>query len=94
MQIAPGKEGEYRQLKEGKSQYHQDVLNFAERWSLLMEQQMAAGSRLNEVAARTARRAADKSMSGSQYACAVSALAYYWVHGEDFQRWHDSYSNQ
>lgn len=69
--------------------YGRGVIVFAERWADLMEQKMAAGAALGDIAEQTSHEADTEGITGFMYGCAVQALAESWEHGEQLRRWHN-----
>lgn len=63
--------------------------DFAERWANLMEQEIANGRKLEEIAKETSRTADTDGITGFMYGCAVSILSAVWIHGEHLRRWHN-----
>lgn len=62
---------------------------FAETWANLMEQKMAQGKPLHEVARDCSHEADVEGITGFMYGCAVQILAAVWEHGEELRRWHN-----
>lgn len=62
---------------------------YAARWAYLMEQRMAAGARLEDIAKATSNEADTEGITGFMYGAAVSMLAHVWAHGEELRRWHN-----
>lgn len=69
--------------------YGAGMMRFAERWAIAMQDQIASGKRLNDVADSTSREADTEGITGFMYGCAVSILAQCWAHGEELRRWHN-----
>lgn len=69
--------------------YGKGVVTYAERWADMMEQEMAAGKPLAEIAQKTSDRADTEGITGFMYGCAVSTLSQVWEHGEELRRWHN-----
>lgn len=69
--------------------YGKGVLDYAERWADLMEAQMEAGHKLEDIAHRTSHEADTDGITGFMQGCAVSTLAQAWEHGEQLRRWHN-----
>lgn len=69
------------------------VTYFAEAWANLMEEQMAQGKKLENIASSSEKQI-DKDLgqyglTGFQYGCAVSILSQVWEYGEELRRWHN-----
>ena len=91
MIIKQGLEAEYRQFLEVNSRdgYSFAAVQCMGRWADLMETEMASGAALPDIAERTSHQADTDLITGFQYGCAVSALAQFWVHGDELRQWHN-----
>lgn len=91
MIIKQGLEAEYQKFLETNSRdgYSLAAARFMERWADLMEEEMASGAALPDIAERTSHQADTDLITGFQYGCAVSGLAQFWVHGDELQQWHN-----
>jgi len=69
--------------------YGSAINNFANRWALLMEAEIAKGASVANCAEAMNRQADTEGITGFMYGAAVSTLAAVWVHGEDLRRWHN-----
>jgi hypothetical protein len=69
--------------------YGKAIIIYAERWADLMEERMADGAPLTEVALQTSHKADVEGITGFMYGAAVSVLATSWAHGEELRRWHN-----
>lgn len=69
--------------------YGAGVVRFAERWAVLMQEELAAGNALTLVAGPTSRIADTEGITGFMYGCAVQMLVGCWIHGEELRRWHN-----
>jgi hypothetical protein len=65
------------------------VISYAERWADMMEQRMADGAALADVAKETSHDADAEGITGFMYGAAVSVLASCWKHGDELRRWHN-----
>lgn len=65
------------------------VVTYAERLARLMQVEIAAGHKLEDVADRLSSEADIEGITGFMYGCAVSTLAQVWKHGEQLRRWHN-----
>jgi len=65
------------------------ILRYAARWAHLMEQQMAAGAQLEDIAEKASHEADLEGMSGFTHGIAVSILVQVWEYGERLRRWHN-----
>jgi hypothetical protein len=68
--------------------YGAQVMRYAERWAHLMEQRIATGKKVIEVADETSHLADHEGISLVMYGCAVAILARVWQHGEELNQWH------
>ena len=91
MIIKQGLEAEYRQFLEVNSRdgYSFAAVQYMARWADFMEAEMASGAALPDIAHRTSRQANTEGITGFQHGCVVSALAHFWVHGEELRQWHN-----
>jgi hypothetical protein len=69
--------------------YGSAINNFANRWALLMEAEIAKGASVADCAEAMNRQADTEGNTGFMYGAAVFTLAAVWVHGEDLRRWHN-----
>jgi hypothetical protein len=90
MKLKQGKEAGYRDYveKNGDS-YGSGVIRFEERWAKLMEQAIASGEKLEDVADAMSHEADTEGITGFMFGCAVQGLAFFWEHGEALRRWHN-----
>lgn len=98
MLVAKGKESEYAEYvrKNSEDGYSKGVVDFGEAWAKLMESRIPVGAVSSQVMrvivdhAKEDSHAADTDgITGFMYGCAVSALAHFWIHGEELRRWHN-----
>jgi hypothetical protein len=92
LEIIPGKEEEFTQYVEKNSQdgYSRGVIDYAEGWAKQMQKEMReTGRTVSEVAESSQKGLGFLGITGFMYGCAVSALAHFWVHGEDLRKWHN-----
>jgi hypothetical protein len=54
-----------------------------------MELELAEGNSIKDIAKKTSHDADAEGITGCMYGCAVQALSYFWVHGEELRRWHN-----
>jgi hypothetical protein len=92
---APAMERDEAKWQEGVADQKGDgyglgVYGFAEAWARLMQQKIAEGKKLADVADGCCSLA-DKNygITGFMYGCAVSVLSHCWKHGEELRRWHN-----
>lgn len=69
--------------------YGKTIIDYAERWANLMEDMMAKGKKLVDVAEATSYEANTEGITGFMYGAAVSILSTSWVYGEELRRWHN-----
>lgn len=69
--------------------YSKAVVDYAERWANLMEEQINSGKKLEDIAKETSHQTDINGITGFQYGCAVEMLASCWEHGEQLRRWHN-----
>ena len=72
--------------------YGKACFDFAEQWATLMEEKLAAGATIAEVAEACMAEVNNRpgfGITGYMYGMAVSILAKAWVHGEELRRWHN-----
>ena len=65
------------------------IIAYAERWARLMQAELAAGKKLENVAKTTSREADTDGITGFMYGAAVQTLATSWKYGEELRRWHN-----
>ncbi len=68
--------------------YGAQVMRYAARWAYLMEQQIAKGKTVMEVADETSHIADHEGVSLVMYGCAVAVLSRVWQHGDELHMWH------
>ncbi|MFA6270740.1 MAG: hypothetical protein WC657_06070 [Candidatus Paceibacterota bacterium] len=69
--------------------YRRACCAYAARWANLMEQRMADGAALEDVADKASNDADTDGMTGFGYGVTVAILASVWEHGEALRRWHN-----
>lgn len=91
MKLKPGTEAEYAKYKAKNSDpYGGACVEFGEAWADLMEERMARGAAVEQIADVTSHEADKKfGITGFMYGCAVSALSHFWIHGEQLRQWHN-----
>lgn len=91
MKIKAGQEeayAEYQKINSGDP-YSNRCVTYGEDWANLMEQLMADGHKLEDIADATSRQADTDGITGFMYGAAVSGLSRFWEHGEALRRWHN-----
>jgi hypothetical protein len=101
MKIIESKKEEYESYKSKNSDpYGNAVVRYGECWMNKMEQEMEErGVNQDEPgtvmrfmvdhAQRISHSSDTEGITGFMYGCAVSALAHFWIHGEQLRRWHN-----
>lgn len=69
--------------------YGSCIFRYAERWAEMMEEQIARGKTIKEIADKTSHDADTEGITGFMYSCAVSILTQCWEHGEKLRKWHN-----
>lgn len=69
--------------------YGRATVEYAARWASMMEREIAAGKKLEDVAEQLSRDADTEGITGFMYGCAVSMLAHHWIYGEYLRKWHN-----
>lgn len=95
MKIKPGLEEEYRKYVEANQDpYGGEVVKFGERWADLMEKAMDEPPSLKYVDKSieevTSHEADTEGITGFMYGAAAAALSHFWIHGDQFKRWHNA----
>lgn len=91
MKLNPNTESEYESYKTNNSKdpYSARVVSYGEDWANLMEKRMDSGEKIPDMAKETSHEADTNGITGYMYGAAVSALAHFWVHGEELRQWHN-----
>ena len=76
-------------VKANTDPYGGAAVLFAEQWADLMEERMADGSSVEDVAKQASHDADTDGITGFMYGCAVGILSQVWKHGEELRRWHN-----
>ncbi len=69
--------------------YSRGVITFAERWARLMQVEINAGKKLEDIADTTSHEADIDGITGFMYGAAVHILATSWRHGDQLRKWHN-----
>jgi hypothetical protein len=69
--------------------YGAAILRYAALWANLMEQAMARGSTLADIADKESHEADVEGITGFMHGAAVQVLAETWSEGEALRRWHN-----
>ena len=91
MKVKEGKVIEYIKFVEANSHdgYSKAVVDFMHRWANLMDEQIASGKEIPEIADKTSNDADTEGITGFMYGCAVNALSQLWEYGEELRKWHN-----
>ena len=76
-------------VEKNSDPYGYAVMRFASTWATLMEQTLATGAKLPDIAHKCSGEADTEGITGFMYGCAVSILADVWIGGEALRRWHN-----
>lgn len=72
-----------------RDEYGSGVIRFVEKWTELMETELAQGQKLEDIAERTSNQADEEGITGYMYGAAVSIIGQVWEHGDALRRWHN-----
>lgn len=94
MKIKSEKEKEFQEcVKPTGSTFAQVMqtasVEYAQRWADLMEQKIATGQKVADIAEETSNEADTEGITGFMYGYAVSLLSYFWEYGEELRLWHN-----
>lgn len=88
--IKNGTELEYQKCKDANQDlYGRVVIQYAERWAEMMEQEIENGMTVAEAAARTREIADTVGITGYMFGFALNVLGDFWEHGEELRTWYD-----
>ena len=73
--------------------YGRATINFTIRWANLMEEEVAKGKKVFEIADSTSHKADTEGITGFMYNYAVKLLSECWLYGEDLRKWHNKEYN-
>ena len=82
-------EGWQKTVEVNDDPYGKAGVDYARRWAELMEERMAEGSALKDIAKDTSHEADTNGITGFMYGCAVSILSKVWEYGEELRQWHN-----
>lgn len=98
MKIKEGLEQEYAEYVKTNSDdgYSKGVVDYGERWAAAIEAALPPTPSTSQVIAfleenadRLSHEADTEGITGFMYGYAVSALAKFWIYGEELRRWHN-----
>ncbi len=69
--------------------YGRGIIDYAERWARLMQVEINAGKKLEDIADSTSNEADIDGISGFMYGAAVHTLANSWKYGDQLRKWHN-----
>lgn len=69
--------------------YGAAIMRYTEQWANLMEERMADGANLDDIAEQASQDADTEGITGFMYGCAVRQLAQCWEHGEALRLWNN-----
>lgn len=75
--------------KNSNDLYGNGILQYAEYWAYLMEKEIKAGKKLEEIASKTSEKADTTGITGAMYNSAIKMLSICWKHGDDLKEWHN-----
>lgn len=70
-----------------QDEYGGAIIAYAERWARLMQVEINAGKKLEDVAKATSNEADIDGITGFMYGAAVCVLADSWKHGDQLRKW-------
>lgn len=80
-------DGWQRTVDANADPYGAAVIRYAARWAALIEQELAGGKTVADVAEATGSAADLEGITGFQYGCARSILCHVWAHGDNMAEW-------
>ena len=69
--------------------YGKKIMDFAEKWAELMQDNLKGKAAISDVAEKTAREADTAGITGLMYARAIRVLADSWEYGDELKAWHN-----
>lgn len=73
--------------------YGKGIYTYAECWAKLMQIEIKAGNKLEDIAKKTSFEADLEGITGFMYGAAVSILSKTWVYGKQLNDWHNAKYN-
>ena len=73
--------------------YGSAIFRYAERWANLMEERIANGEKIEDIAKELSHKADTEGITGFMYGCAVNILSQCWEYGEQLRKWHNKQYN-
>ena len=65
------------------------IFRYAERWANMMEERIANGEKIENIAETLSFKANEEGITGFMYGCAVKILSECWECGEELRKWHN-----
>jgi hypothetical protein len=65
------------------------IFRYAERWANMMEERIANGEKIENIAETLSFKANEEGITGFMYGCAVKILSECWEYGEELRKWHN-----
>lgn len=69
--------------------YGKGILRYAENWANIMEDLLAQGSSLPDIAESSSNQADTEGITGFMFNASVQILSSCWIHGEQLRQWHN-----
>jgi len=70
--------------------YSNATVQYALRWANLMEDELAKGKKLEDIAEETSNTADTEGITGFMYNYSIKILVEVWFYGESLRQWHNS----
>ena len=88
MKILKEKEIDYKKFKElnTKDFYSKGVVDYAERWANMMEDEISNGKNIEDIAESISFKADTEGITGFMFGCAKDTLIKYWEYGEILEK--------
>lgn len=92
MKVKQGKEQEYEKFVEINSHdfYSYGIITYLTNWANLMEEGMARGEKLEDIADITSDKADTDGITGFMFYRAQTALYTFWEYGEELHSFYDA----
>jgi hypothetical protein len=82
-----------KSVEVNKDGYGKCVIDYADTWAKLMQEEISKGSTVDKCAEECSHEADIYGITGFMYGCAVGLLSEAWEHGEHLRVWHNSKHN-
>lgn len=70
--------------------YGKGIITYLEKWADLMEEKLAEGHKLVDIAQETSHKANEEGITGFMYGAATNILSQVWEHGEELRVLHNA----